>query len=114
MIKGRTVIVYTPSEFETDRYNNQVVTAYEQTTVSNVLISPGATTELEASRPEGVSVSFTLHFPKSFSGNLEGCLIELPYPYTGKYRVIGNPLPYQSENTPTLWHLPCEVTVANG
>ena len=114
MIRGKTVVVKTPTEWETDRFNNRVVTAYSETPVSNVLISPGATLELEASRPEGVSVSYTLHFPKTFMGNLEGCLVVLPSPYTGTYRVIGKPTPYQSENTPTLWHLPCEVAAANG
>ena len=113
MIKGKTVVIKTP-EYEIDRYNNRVVSGYTETTVSNVLISPGATLELEASRPEGVSVAYTLHFPKTFSGNLEGCLIALPSPYTGTYRVIGKPTPYQAENTPTLWHMPVEVENAHG
>lgn len=113
-MRGRTVVIHSPTEWAVDRYNNKTPTAYTETGVSNVLISPGATTELEASRPEGVTVSYTLHFPKSFNGSLEGCLIELPYPYEGIYRVIGNPKPYQAENTPTLWHMPCEVSAANG
>ena len=114
MIKGRAVTVRTPNAWEVDRYNNRIPTGYSEATIGNVLISPGATAELEASRPQGVTVAYTLHFPKSFSGNLEGCLIDLPAPYTGSYRVIGKPTPYMDENTPTAWNMPVEVAAAHG
>lgn len=117
MFKGYAVTVYTPSAWEVDRFNNTVVKTRTPSTVSNVLISPGATTELEAGRPEGVRIVFTLHFPKTFTGSLEDCLIELPAPYGGtgvKYRVVGDPYPYMDENTPTPWHMPCEVVKVDG
>jgi len=83
-------------------------------TVDDVLIAPGATESLEASRPEGVQVAYTLHFPKTFSGTLEGCEVVLPAPWAGTYRVIGCPSPYMDENTPTRWHMPVEVEAAHG
>ena len=114
MIRGVTVTVQTPTAWQTDRYNNTVVTAYAPLIVPNVLIVPGATAELEAGRPDGVSVAFTLHFPKSFNESLEGALVDLPEPFGGTYRVIGNPRPYMDENTPTPWHMPVEVEAVRG
>lgn len=121
MIKGVTVGVYYPIASETDRFGNTVVTYSDGPVgvtgtegVDNVLIVPGATSDLDASRPEGVSVAFTLHFPKTFNNSLEGCKVELPAPYAGMYRVVGNPKPYMAENTPTKWHMPVEVEVAHG
>ena len=114
MIKGVTVSVKVPTSWITDRYNNKVADEYETLTVDNVLIVPGATADLEAGRPEGVSVAFTLHFPKTFNESLEGALVYLPAPFSGTYRVIGNPRPYMDDNTPTPWHLPAEVEETHG
>lgn len=114
MVRGTTVTVHVPTAWEVDRYNNRVATGYSEQAVDNVLIVPGATADLEAGRPEGVTVAFTLHFPKTFSGTLEGALVDLPAPFGGRYRVIGNPKPYMDENTPTPWHMPVEVEDAHG
>lgn len=114
MLRGQTVTVHTPKTYGVDRFNNTVVTAYADSTVNNVLIAPGASSDLEASRPEGVKVAFTLHFPKTFTDSLRDCLVELPAPYSGTYRVIGDPQPYQPGNTPTKWHLACEVVEVSG
>lgn len=113
MIRGTTVTVYTPYQTGTDRFNN-VVYGLTGADVSDVLIAPGATDELEASRPEGVSVAYTLHFPKTYMQSLEGCEVELHAPYSGTYRVIGNPQPYMDANTPTRWHMPVEIEAAHG
>ena len=112
-MKGVSVTVRSLVQTGVDRFNNPVVMPIEQT-VDNVLIAPGATQDLEASRPEGVSVAYTLHFPKTFSGSLEGCKITLPEPFSGVYSVIGNPMQYMDENTPTRWHMPVEIEVAHG
>lgn len=113
MIKGASVIVHSPIPGAVDRFGNATET-WEQFTVDDVLISPGATSDLEASRPEGVRVAYTLHFPKSFIGSLEGCKVTLPAPYSGTYRVIGAPMQYMDANCPTRWHMPVEVEVAHG
>lgn len=112
-IKGVTVTVNTPSSSTTDRFGNPVIT-FTASTVNNVLISPGATSDLEASRPAGVQVAYSLHFPKSFTGSLEGCEITLPDPWGGTYRVVGSPGQYIDANTPTAWHMPVEVEYAHG
>lgn len=113
MFNGATVTVHRPSTSGTDRFGNSVNTWTTQT-VDGVLVSPGATADLEASRPEGVMVAYSLHFPKTFTGSLEGCEITLPAPWAGTYRVIGSPGQYMDENTPTRWHMPVEVEVAHG
>ena len=113
MIKGVPVVVSTPTSTGVDDFGNPVKTWSEQI-VRNVLVSPGATSDLEAARPEGVTVAYTLHFPKSFTGSLEGCLVTLPQPWAGTYRVIGAPGAYIDANTPTAWHMPVEIEVAHG
>ena len=114
MIRGATVTVRVPTSWTTDRYNNRRADGYEPRTVENVLIVPGATADLEAGRPDGVSVAFTLHFPKTFTESLEGALVELPAPFGGRYRVIGNPRSYMDDNTPTPWNRPAEVEQVYG
>lgn len=111
MIKGRSVTVLTPTVGSTDRFGEPIVGEPVATTVDNVLIVPGATADLEASRPDGVTVALTLHFPKTYSGDLRGCNVIVD---GIEYRVIGEPKPYMDENTPTAWHMPVEVEVCYG
>lgn len=122
MIRGVTVTVKTPKRVYTtdtppvpvnDRFGNATYT-YTSQSVANVLVAPGATQDLEAARPEGVTVAYTLHFPKTFTDSLEGCIVTLPAPWAGDYRVIGDPRSYIDANTPTPWHTPVEVEAAHG
>ena len=114
MIKGVQVTVRRPSSTANDRLGNPVKT-WTTETVTDVLVSPGATADLDASRPEGVSVAYTLHFPKSYAGGaLEGCQVVLPAPWSGTYDVVGAPGPYIDADTPTRWHMPVEVGEAHG
>lgn len=114
MIAGVSVTVSTPTVLGVDRLNNPIYGAPSTATVDNVLISPGATADLEAARPEGVSVDYTLHFPKTFTGDLEGATVTLPAPWTGVYKVVGKPTPYILANTPTPWCMAVEVAAAHG
>ena len=113
-MKGISVTVLRQTAATVDRFGNEVPGEPTRETVADVLIEPGATSDLEASRPEGVQVAYSLHFPKAYSGDLEGCEIELPAPWTGTYRVIGNPGRYMDANTPTRWNMPVEVERAYG
>ena len=110
---GTSVVVRTPQATEADRFGNEQY-YFIETVVENVLVAPGATESLEASRPEGARVAYTLHFPKSFDGLLEGCEVVLPPPWDGVYRVIGNPMPYMEGLCPTRWNRTVEVEVAHG
>ena len=114
MIRGSRVKVIAPNFEGTDRFGEPVETTPTETYVDDVLIAPSATEDLEASRPDGATVSLTLHFPKTFTGDLRGCEVELEGLHAGTYRVIGEPKPYMTENTPTRWHLPVEVEACHG
>ena len=114
MISGVTVTVKRPCTPTADRFGNLIPGAPTAEPVADVLVSPGATEGLEASRPEGVAVAFTLHFPKPYAASLRGCTVSLPEPWAGEYRVIGDPRPYQAANTPTRWWLTAEVEAADG
>ena len=79
--------------------------------VSNVVVAPGATADLDASRPDGVSVAYTLGFPKTFTGDLRGCDVEVR---GTRYRVIGDPQRNTAENTPGPWNYTAEVERIDG
>lgn len=114
MISGTTVTVVHPGHGGRDRLGAPVVEFVGREQVDGVLVSSGPTSDMEAARPEGVTVAFTLHFPRTYVGSLAGCLVELPAPWAGTYRVIGDPHPYMLANTPTPWAMPVEVEAAYG
>lgn len=116
MINGVDVTVLRSVASGEDRFGNPTHGTTTET-VSDVLVAPGATSDMEASRPEGVTVAYTLHFPRGYESSLEGCSVVLPDPWDngGKgYRVIGDPRPYMDVNCPGQWHMAVEVEDAHG
>lgn len=110
LISGVEVAVTRRVPAGADRYNAPI---YEKEfeTVSNVLPQPGATSDLDASRPEGVRVAMTFHFPKGYGKSLKGCAVS----YAGReYRVIGDPQPYLGANAPGEWDMPVECEAVDG
>ena len=63
-----------------------------ETTVDNVVVCPGATADLDSTRPNGVTVT------------VRGT----------DYKVVGDPKRYTAANTPGPWDLTCEVTRTDG
>lgn len=114
MITGISVEVIRPAKGAPDRFGNETAEACERETVDNVLVSPGPTSDMEAARPDGVVVALSLHFPRGYAKPLANCEVELPEPWAGRYRVVGDPRPYIDADTPTPWHLPVEVEAAHG
>ena len=114
MIRGVTATVVRPvPTATTDRFGNPVYGTTSES-VGNVLVAPSNTYDLEAARPLGESMTLALHFPKTYTGDLEGCEVILPAPWLGPWKVSGKPTPYIDVNTPTDWHLPVTVEAANG
>lgn len=75
------------------------------------VVCPGATSDMDATRPEGVTVAYTLHFPKTYAGSLRGCSVEV----RGEtYDVVGDPQRTTGAATPGPWNLAVEVTRADG
>ena len=79
--------------------------------MSGVLLAPGATADLDASRPEGVRVAYTVHFPKGYGKSLRGCSVVIE---NHKYRVIGDPKPYMGDGVPGPWDMAAEVEAVDG
>lgn len=110
LIQGETVTVIR-REVERDELGEPSSERETREAVGNVVVAPGSTSDLDASRPEGVTVSFTLCFPKSYEGDLRGCTVEVR---GTEYAVVGDPQRYTPENTPGDWNLTAEVTRTDG
>lgn len=109
-IKGETVTVIRPC-VERDELGEPIEGEPERENVENVLVAPGATGDMDETRPQGVSVVFTLHFPKGYGKPLRGCEVEvrgIPH------EVVGDPQPYTEANVPGPWSMPVEVTRKDG
>ncbi len=74
------------------------------------VVCPGATSDMDATRPEGVTVSYTLHFPKTYAGELRGCSVEVR---GERYDVVGDPQRTTDTATPGPFDM-AEVTRADG
>lgn len=116
MISGVSVTVLRPGEPTTDRLGNQVTGEPTAETVDGVLVASPTVDDMEAARANGVTLAYTLHFPKPYAESLRGCTIVLPEPWANGegYRVVGDPRPYMDANTPTRWHMPVNVEAADG
>lgn len=97
-----------------DRFGEPVYGTPEREVVGPVLIDPGTSQRMEAARPDGVEIAFTIHFPKTFSGDLRGARIILPQPYAGVYEVDGDPYPYMEQNCPDDWYMEVQVVKTYG
>ena len=93
-IKGETVSVAARLRNARDSFGNAVEAWEKPVDVAGVVVAPGKCDALDATRPEGVRVDLTLHFPKSWSGNLRGAKVTLTGKYAGTYNVVGDPKPY--------------------
>ena len=110
-----TVTVYLRSDGAEDAYGVPVVGFDGGTDVDYVLVAPGKTDDLGASRPDGVSVAYTLHFPRTYTGSLKGAEIVIPGD-TARYHVLGDPKPYPQNAIPKgfPWNRKVEVSDAEG
>lgn len=110
-MKGETVRVKTFQATGADPFGSPVTSEAVQD-VENVLVCPGPCSDVfESNRPDGVSVKYTLHFPKTFDMTLEGAQVKVRENW---YDVIGRPDHYTAENTPGDWWMPVEVGGVNG
>lgn len=112
LIPSTTVTVLRPTTTgATDPFGAPVEGEPVEETVDGVLLTPGETSDLDASRPDGVRVAYTVHFPKGYGKPLRGCSVVIE----GKsYRVIGDPKPYMDEGTPGPWNMTAEVGAVDG
>lgn len=110
MIRGESVTVLTPS-ISYDEHMEEVV-SWSETQVGNVLVMPGATSDVDDSvRMHGTRVVFSLGLPKSFSASLRGCRVIVR---GSTYSVIGDPQPATSDNVPDPWNRTADVEAVDG
>lgn len=114
MIRGQTASVELRQWGTRDGFGNDVESYAAPVEVGNVLVAPGSCQDLDATRPEGVRVSLTLHFPRTWTERLRGARVTLAGRYQGTYAVVGDPMPYMGENCPTAWSMPVEVEAVDG
>lgn len=109
LFAAETVTVISPST-DLDDLGEPISTTLTVTEVQ-VIVQPGSTESLDETRPEGVSVEYTLHFPKTWTAPLRGCFCLVR---GDRFAVIGDPKPYTPANTPGGYNLTVEVTRTDG
>lgn len=109
---GETVEVLALVTGEPDDLGNETKTWGLPLTVSNVLVAPSSTTDLNgSSRPDGDSTTLNLYFPKSFTGVLRGARVIV----RGEtYEVQGDPFSYDPTITPGAHNLVATVERVEG
>lgn len=110
-----TALVHLRDWSARDRLGNHVE-SYKPPIRTQVLVAPGSTNDLSASRPEGVRVDLTLHFQKRWTDpqNLRGAKVTLPAPWEGTFKVVGIPEAYVPSLVPGSLYLPVEVQAYDG
>lgn len=112
MIHGEAVSLFVPVKGSEDSYGVPSVEWQEQRVIENVLVAPSGTTDLEPDmRPDGDSVTLTLHFPKTFTGSLRSARLAVR---GAMYAVVGDPQPYTDENVPGSWNRPVTARLVEG
>ena len=110
MMRGETVIVEDRIEVGRNRYE-ELVYEYSSVEVRNVLVAPGRTKDVAESNRDGDLIAYTLYFPKSFAGSLDGRRVSV----RGEWcRVVGAPRPYDPAASPTDWNMVVEVATVDG
>lgn len=110
LIRGETVNV-TRAAVTYDELGEPDGTQATTEEVDNVVVAPGATADLDSTRPNGVTVAFTLHFPKTYGGDLKDATVTV----RGlDCKVVGDPQRYVGANTPGDWDMTVEVTRTDG
>lgn len=110
LIAGEAVTVLTPSTGYDEHMERTV--AWTPAEVGNVVVAPSPTSGVtDSTRPDGTRAALTLGFPKTFTGSLRGCRVEV----RGRlYEVVGDPQPNAAANCPTPWWLTAEAVAVDG
>lgn len=111
LIGGTTVTVLRPVADGADPHGNARPAGWEEETVAGVLPQPGGTDSMEPSRPRGVTVAMTFHFPKGYGRSLRGCRVRLD---GREYAVMGDPRPYREPLVPGPWSMAVDTEAADG
>ena len=111
-IRGEQVVVERVVSPGVDAFGDPLPGQWVPETVDDVLVAPGGRTDLDATRPEGVEVKWTLHFPKGYPATLRGARVVVRGQEPAF--VVGDPQHYTEGNTPGAWSMPVELTAVRG
>jgi hypothetical protein len=112
LLQGEQVVVERVVSPGVDAFGDPLPGQWVPEMVYDVLVAPGGRTDLDASRPEGVEVKWTLHFPKGYPATLRGARVVVRGQEPAF--VVGDPQHYTEGNTPGAWSMPVELTAVRG
>lgn len=113
MIRGERVRVERPVDTGETTPGGNAVVEWVGEDVDDVLVAPGPRNDLvESTRPDGVRIAWTLHFPKGYPATLRGARISVRG--QDPCRVVGDPQHYTEANTPGRWSMPVELAGREG
>ena len=98
LLQGEQVVVERVVSPGVDAFGDPLPGQWVPEMVYDVLVAPGGRTDLDASRPEGVEVKWTLHFPKGYPATLRGARVIVRGQEPAF--VVGDPQHYTAGNTP--------------
>ena len=111
MIVGEAIQLKVRQAGVRDEFGNERVAYRPAVSVRNVLVAPSSSQDLGPERPDGDTTIMTFHFPKTYIGQLKGCLIG----WSGSWwEVIGDPRPYSKDSTPGAWNRPVQARLVEG
>lgn len=111
MIFGENISLQTRRSGAIDEFGNMKHEYGWPQTIRNVLVAPSSSQDLGPERPDGDATIMTFHFPKTYIGQLKGCLIG----WKGSlWEVIGDPQPYAKDSTPGVWNRPVQARLVEG
>lgn len=110
-MRGEEVTVRLKVKDGQDALNN-AVWKDQDVTVSNVLVAPGTSGNInDSTRPDGVQIKYTLYFPKTFDMRIDNAQVKVRDEWL---YVVGAPRHYDKVNCPTKWWMVAEVGGSHG
>lgn len=111
MFKAETVYVHEKAATRIDPFGASIAES-ETLTPVDVLVYDGNDSNItENTRPDGRRIAYGLHFPKTWSGLLDGKQITV----RGEVcKVVGAPRPKTPENVPGKYNMVVEVERGDG
>ena len=111
MIFGEFVQLKVRASGSLDEFGNERAEYRPAISLYNVLVAPASSQDLGPERPDGDATIMTFHFPKTYIGDLKGCLIGWKGAW---WEVIGDPRPYSKDSTPGVWNRPVQARLVEG